>query len=69
VPIHKKNSTLLKGNYRPVSILPTISKIFERAIDEQLVTSRMDPWGTPLYISRKELQTDPILTHCFLSVR
>jgi hypothetical protein len=25
---------------------------------------RMDPWGTPLYISRKELQTDPILTHC-----
>jgi hypothetical protein len=38
VPIHKKNSTLLKGNYRPVSILPTISKNFERAIDEQLVT-------------------------------
>jgi hypothetical protein len=30
---------------------------------------RMDPWGTPLYISRKELQTDPILTHCFLPVR
>jgi hypothetical protein len=30
VPIHKKNSTLLKGNYRPVSILPTISKKFER---------------------------------------
>ena len=29
---------LLKGNYRPVSILPTISKNFERAIDEQLVT-------------------------------
>jgi hypothetical protein len=27
---------------------------------------RMDPWGTPLYISRKELQTDSILTHCFL---
>ena len=38
VPIHKQNSTLLKGNYRPVSILPTISKNFERAIDEQLVT-------------------------------
>ena len=28
----------MKGNYRPVSILPTISKKFERAIDEQLVT-------------------------------
>ena len=37
VPIHKKNSTLLKGNYRPVSILPTISTIFERDIDEQFV--------------------------------
>jgi hypothetical protein len=34
----KKNSTLLKGNNRPVSILPTISKNFERTIDEQLVT-------------------------------
>jgi hypothetical protein len=37
VPIHKKNSTLLKGNNRPVSILPPISKNFERAIDEQLI--------------------------------
>jgi hypothetical protein len=26
---------------------------------------RTDPWGTPLYISRKELQTDPILTQPF----
>ena len=39
VPIHKKNSSLLKGNNRPVSILPTISTIFERAIDEQLVNN------------------------------
>ena len=35
-PIHKKNSTLDKGNYRPVSILPIMSKIFERAINTQL---------------------------------
>lgn len=33
VSIHKKNSTLLKGNYRPVSVLPRISKFFE----EQLI--------------------------------
>jgi hypothetical protein len=39
VPIHKKNSTLLKGNYRPVSILPTISTIFERDIDERFLSS------------------------------
>ena len=35
-PIHIKNSTLEKGNYRPVSILPVISKIYERSINEQL---------------------------------
>ena len=35
-PLHKKNSNLDKENYRPVSILPVISKIHERAINEQL---------------------------------
>ena len=30
-PLHKKNSNLDKENYRPVSILPVISKIYERA--------------------------------------
>ena len=29
-PIHKKDETTLKDNYRPVSILPSISKIFDR---------------------------------------
>jgi hypothetical protein len=28
-PIHKKNSVLVKGNNRPVSVLPAISKMFE----------------------------------------
>ena len=32
-PLHKKNSTLDKSNYRSVSILPIISKLFERAIN------------------------------------
>ena len=35
-PIHKKNSTMEKGNYRHISILPVISKIDERSINEQL---------------------------------
>ena len=35
-PFHKKNSTLDKTNYRPVSMLPVVSKIFERAINSQL---------------------------------
>jgi hypothetical protein len=35
VPLHKKNSQLEVGNYRPVRILPVVSKFFERAIYEQ----------------------------------
>ena len=35
--IHKKESTEEISNYRPISILPTISKVFERAAVNQLV--------------------------------
>ena len=35
-PFHKKNSVLEKGNNTPVSVLPSISKIFETAIETQL---------------------------------
>jgi hypothetical protein len=35
-PLFKKNNILEKGNYRPVSVLPTISKFVERAIFDQL---------------------------------
>ena len=37
VPCFKKNNALDKTNYRPVSILPYISKFFERTIYDQLV--------------------------------
>ena len=29
-PLHKKLETIFKENYRPVSLLPVVSKIFER---------------------------------------
>lgn len=35
--IHKKDSTENIANYRPISILPTLSKIFERAAVNQIV--------------------------------
>ena len=38
MPLFRKNNSLDKCNYRPVSILPTISKFYERAIYEQTVT-------------------------------
>ena len=36
MPLHKKNDPLDKENYRPVSILPIISKVYERAMHNQL---------------------------------
>ena len=33
-PIFKKDDYMNKGNYRPISLLPTIVKIFERLIHQ-----------------------------------
>ena len=35
-PVFKKNDRISKENYRPVSVLPVISKIFEKCIYKQL---------------------------------
>ena len=36
VPLFKKDNMSLLGNYRPISLLPTVSKIFERVVFIQL---------------------------------
>lgn len=36
IPLFKKGSRLEAGNYRPVSILPVLSKLLERAVDNKL---------------------------------
>ena len=35
-PVFKKDEKFLKANYRPVSILPTVSKIYERCLYDQI---------------------------------
>ena len=35
-PLHKKNFQMLKSNYRPVSILPIPSKMYDKSFSEQL---------------------------------
>ena len=36
VPVHKKNEKNLKGNYRPISLLPIFGKILEKLIYDSL---------------------------------
>ena len=36
IPLFKKNNPALLDNYRPISLLPAVSKIFERVIFDQL---------------------------------
>ena len=37
IPLHKKDNPVSFSNYRPISLLLSISKIFEKAIFKQLV--------------------------------
>ena len=37
-PIYKKEDPFIEKNYRPVSILPTLSKLYERVISDQLTS-------------------------------
>ena len=37
IPLHKGDSVLVVSNYRPISILPILSKIFERLMYNRLI--------------------------------
>ena len=38
VPVHKKDDNTILGNYRPISVLPAISKVLEKVMHQQLCT-------------------------------
>ena len=65
VPLFKKNDKTDVGNYRPVSILSTVSKIFERVIYDQLEEYLANKNVLYDYQSgfRKGMSTDTCLIH------
>jgi hypothetical protein len=36
-PIHKSEEKTLCGNYRPISVISVVPKVFEKVVDEQLM--------------------------------
>ena len=51
IPIFKKGDQSLLINYRPISLLPTISKVFERIIFDQMYQYQQFASGTTIRIS------------------
>ena len=63
-PVHKKDETTKKENYRPVSILPSISKIFERNMYDQIYTYMNNHLSHYLCGFRKGYNTQ----HCLIAM-
>ena len=69
IPIHKKNDVMDKHNYRPVSVLPTISKIFEKVMTDQLNTY-FEPLSSPYMLGfRKNHSCEHVLLHFIESAK
>ena len=60
-PIFKKNDTTKLENYRPVSVLPVISKVFERIMQKQIATHIEDYLSPYLCGYRKGYSTQTAL--------
>ena len=60
-PLHKKCNKSLKENYRPVSILPILSKVFERSMFKQMSSFFDDIFSKYQYGFRKGFSTQQCL--------
>jgi len=52
VPVHKKDCKLTKTNYRPVTILPVLSKVFERVVLSRLASHFEDVYHNNVFAYR-----------------
>ena len=60
-PTHKREETTVTDNYRSVSILPSVSKIFERDMEEQIFSYTEKSFSV---ISEKDLVHNIVLRSC-----
>ena len=60
-PAHKMSSTTAKENYRPISVLPSVSKIFEKLLYDQLIEYMNDKLSPFLCGFRKQYSTQHAL--------
>ena len=63
-PLHKKSAATDKSNYRPISLLPSASKIFERLIFDQLSSFMETRFSKYLCGFRKGYSTQ----HCLINL-
>ena len=63
-PAHKKYETTNKDNYRPISILPAVSKVFEKIMYDQIEIYMNTPLSDYLCGFRKGYSTE----YCLLSM-
>ena len=47
LPVIKRRTKTRKKNYKPGSVLPTVSKVFERLLDKQII-NYMGPYSSSL---------------------
>ena len=68
-PIYKKGNNTEAGNYRPVSILPSMSKIFEKEIVQQLSTFFDNKFNSCVSGFRKGYSCETVLVNMIESIK
>ena len=67
IPVHKKGSKTDKGNYRPISLLPALSKVFEKLVSKQILKFMQNKLSKYLCGFRKGFSTQYALLHLLQS--
>ena len=68
-PVHKKDSVLDKSNYRPLSVLTSLSKLFEKCINHQLTKAGNSIFCTTLSAYRQNHSTQHVMLQLIENIK